>query len=60
MFHSRGLNNKINPVHERALKITYSDNTSNFQELLEKNNFVSIHHRNLQVLATEMCKTTNN
>ena len=60
MFHSRGLNNKINPIHERALKITYSDNTSNFQELLEKNNFVSIHHRNLQVLATEMCKTTNN
>ena len=25
MFHSRGLNNKINRIHERALRITYND-----------------------------------
>ena len=25
MFHSRSLNNKINSLHERALRITYSD-----------------------------------
>ena len=56
MFHSRRLNNKINSIHERALKITYQDNTSTFQELLNKDNSVSIHHRNLQVLATEMFK----
>ena len=54
MFHSRRLNNKINSAHEKALRITYQDNTSTFQELLNKDNSVSIHHRNLQVLASEM------
>ena len=57
MFHSRRLNNKINSIHEKALRITYQDNASTFQELLDKDNSVSIHHRNLQVLATEMFKT---
>ena len=56
MFHSRRLNNKINSIHERALRIAYQDNTSAFQELLNKDNSVSIHHRNLQALATEMFK----
>ena len=56
MFHSRRLNNKINSIHERALRITYQDNTATLQELLNKDNSVSIHHRNLQVLATEMFK----
>ena len=56
MFHSRGLNNKINRIHERALRITYKDKSSTFQELLEKDNSVSIHHRNVQKLATEIYK----
>ena len=56
MFHSRALNNKINSIHERALRITYDDKTSTFQQLLEMDHSVSIHQRNLQVLATEMFK----
>ena len=56
MFHSRGLNNKINRIHERALRITYKDKSSTFQELLEKDNSVSIHHRNVQKLAIEIYK----
>ena len=60
MFHSKRLNNKINSIHERALRITYVDNVSSFQELLEKDNSVSIHHKNIQVLATEMFKTSKN
>ena len=32
MFHSRKLNNKINKLHERCLRIVYSDNTSSFEE----------------------------
>ena len=52
MFHSRRLNNKINSINERALRITYQDNTPTFQELLNKGNS----HRNMQVLATEMFK----
>ena len=54
MFHSRRLNYKISYIHERALRITYQDRISTFQELSNKDNSVSIHHRNLQALATEM------
>ena len=44
MFHSRKLNNKINKLHERCLRIVYSDNTSSFDELLETDHSVSVHH----------------
>ena len=56
MFHSRELNNKMSRIHEKALRITYKDKSSTFQELLEKDNSVSIHHRNVQKLATEIYK----
>ena len=36
MFHSRKMNNKINRLHERALRIAYKDYTSSFVSLLEK------------------------
>ena len=54
MFHSRGRNNKINRIHERALRKKYKDKS--FQEVLEKDNYVSIHHRNIKKLAIEICK----
>ena len=57
MFHSRRLINKINSIHEKALRITYQDHISTFQELLNKDNSVSIHYTNLQALATEMFKS---
>ena len=56
MFHSRSLNNKINRIHERALQITYNDKSSSFQDLLKKDNSVSIHHRNIRTLPTEIFK----
>ena len=56
LFHSRTLNNKINSLHYRALKFVYKDLSSSFQELLNKDNSVSIHHRNLQYLAIELYK----
>ena len=56
-FHTRALNNKINRIHERALRITYKDKSSTFLlQLLEKDNSVSIHHRNVQKLAIEIDK----
>ena len=30
MFHSRGVNNKINHLHEQSLRIVYKDNISSF------------------------------
>ena len=56
MFHSKELNNKVNRIHQKALRITYKDKSSTFQELLEKDNSVSINHRKIQKLAIEMHK----
>lgn len=56
MNHSRKLNNRINRIHERALRVVYNDDNATFQELLCKDNSVKIHDRNLQVLVTEMFK----
>ena len=56
MFHSRELNSKINALHYRALKMVYRDNTSSFNELLKRDNSVTIHHRNIQFLAIELFK----
>ena len=56
MFQSRSLNNKINRIHERALRITYNDKSSSFENLLEKDNSVTIHHKNIKILATETYK----
>ena len=60
MFHNRTLNYKINKLHERALRLVYKDENLTFQELLDKDDSVIIHHRNLQRLATEMYKIKNN
>ena len=59
MCHSRKNNRKINRLHERCLRTMYNDKQSSFNELLEKDGSVSIHERNLQVLATEMHKINN-
>ena len=56
MFHSQLINNKINWLHERCLRIVYSDNQSTFEEILENDNTVSVRQRNLQFLATELYK----
>ena len=60
MFHDRSVNKKINKIHERALRISYKDSCSNFEELLLKTNTVSIHNKNLQLLAIENFKTQKN
>ena len=60
MFRSRKSNNKINLLHERALRMIYNDQISSFQELLEKDNFFTVHHFNIQSLAVEMFKVINN
>ena len=59
MFHSRTLNNKINRLHEKALRIVYGDYKSKFDGLLEKDGSFSIHHRSIQTLAIEIYKFLN-
>ena len=59
MRHSRANNGKINRLQERCLRIIYSVKQSSFEMLLEKYGSVSVHNRNLQILATEMYKIKN-
>ena len=59
MFHNRLLNNKINRLHEQCLRIIYNDKHSHFEKLLVIDNFVSIHHNNIQTRAIEMYKVPN-
>ena len=60
MFHSRKSNNKINNLHERALRIVYDDYISSFNELLDKDGSFSVHHNNIQTLAIEIYKVMHN
>ena len=42
MCHKRDLNNKINRIHERCLRLIYGDKTSSFAELLNKSKTVTL------------------
>ena len=42
MFHSRQLNNRIDKIHEKALRLVYKDNKLTFSDLLELDNSVTI------------------
>ena len=59
MFHSRSLTSHINRLHERGLRLVAKDSQLTFEGLLRKDQSFSIHHRNLQKLATEMYKVYN-
>ena len=56
MFYSRGMNAKINRLHERVLRHVYQNSTNSFAELLKLDGSVTIHHRNIQTLALELFK----
>ena len=60
MFCSKKMNKKINRLHERALRMVYNNYSSTFEELLREDQSLSIHHRNIHHLATEMYKAKNN
>ena len=39
------INKKIDNLHERALRLIHCDHSSNFQELLQRDNSVIIHQK---------------
>ena len=54
IFHRKQPNNRINSLHEKALRVTYQDRNSSFSELLNLDKSVSIHYKNLKYLLTEI------
>ena len=60
LFNGRIVNKKINHLHERALRIVYKDYISSFEDLLKRDKSVTIHHRNIQLLAIELFKVKQN
>ena len=42
---SRSLDNRINTLHKRALRLAYNDFTSSFTKLLKKDNLATIHKK---------------
>ena len=50
------MNNKINHIHERALRLIYQDYITSFQDLLKKDKSLTFHHRNIHQVAIEMFK----
>ena len=58
MFHSRKIEHRINKIHKRALKLVYQDYPDlTFLEFLAIEMSVSVHQKNLQLLATEIFKS---
>ena len=53
------LHHKINRLQKRCLGIIYSENKSGFDEFLDKYEFGSMHHQNIQKLDIEMFKFLN-
>ena len=54
MICSRTLNNKINRLHGKALRIVFGDYKSKFDVLLGKDGSFSIHHRYIQTIPIEI------
>ena len=56
MCHNHTVNNQINRLHERCLRLTYNDRQSSYDASLKRDGSVSIYHRNIRTLAIEMFK----
>ena len=59
MFTSRYLNNAVNDIHERALRLIYNDHEKLFNTNLTENNLKTIHQKTLEFLAVKIYKFQN-
>ena len=60
MFCSCIINNEINRLHERCLRLLHGDKSLSFEKLLEQDKSITMHTRNLQILAMEMFRVYRN
>ena len=48
MFYSRKVNNYINRIHKRTLKLNfYSNHWRSLQNFYKKDDYIQIHHKNI-------------
>ena len=59
MNHNKSIK-KVDNLHERALRLIYCDHSNNFQELLQRDNSVTINQKNIQAVAIMIYKVVNN
>ena len=59
MFCSKTLQNKINQIQKRALRIVYNEPNLNLDKLVELDKSTTIHIKNMITLLTEVYKTRN-
>ena len=58
MFCSKTLQNKINQIQKRALRIVYNEPNLNLDKLVELDKSTTIHIKNIITLVNEVYKTT--
>ena len=56
--HSRSNSNKITHLHERCLRLIYSDKSSSYEGCLERDGSVFIHNKNIQALQLKLWSKT--
>ena len=56
MLHGRQINDKINKLHERALRIVYNNTGRSFENLLIKDKSFATLLQNIYTLVIEICK----
>ena len=60
MFCSRKALKSIENIQERALRLSFGDYNSTYEELLRKSGFDRVHHSHIKKVAVEMFKVMNN
>ena len=60
MQRTRSLNNKINKLQKRYLRIVYEDYTSSFDNLLKKDKNKIIHQKIIEKLAIQIYQIKHN
>ena len=50
------MNNKVNRIYERTLRLVYSDHSSNFDELIKKSGLFATYESNIPKLAIKIYK----
>ena len=60
MFHGRRANDRMNKLHERALRLVYKYYETSFSDLFAIDGSFTVDHANIQTLLLEMYKIKHN